>query len=72
MKKSISITITSDIPFKIVRPGEKKYTQIQNFHFSSKIQAITLLKEYFDIDLTDQDLKQKGTVNKNNYQVYIK
>lgn len=72
MKKSISITISSDTPFKIIRPGEEKQGTIQNFHFSSKIQAITLLKEYFDIDLTYQHLKQKGTVNINGYQVYIK
>jgi len=72
MKKSISITVTSGEPFKIIRPGEEKYSNIQNFRFSSKIQAIKQLKKHFNIDLTYQHLKQKGIVKIDDYQIHVK
>jgi len=72
MRKSITITITSDIPFKIIRGTEEKYTTIQNIRFTSKIQAITELKKRFNIELNYQNLKQGTVYNNNGYQLHIK
>jgi len=72
MKKSITITITSDTPFKIIRGTEEKYTNIQNIRFTSKIQAITELKKRFNIELNYQHLKQGSIYNNNGFQVHIK
>ncbi|MDD2627814.1 MAG: hypothetical protein PHD20_02890 [Clostridia bacterium] len=72
MKKSITITVTSEQPFKIQRGEQEKYTNIQNIHFTSKIQAITELKKRFNIELNYQHLKQGTIYNNNGYQVHVK
>lgn len=72
MKKSITITVTSEQPFKIQRGEQEKYTNIQNIRFTSKIHAITELKKRFDIDLNYQHLKQESVLNKNGFKIHIK